>query len=134
MIVDGLTLYRCIAKGEKSEIYLTSKKNDNTNYIAKKYERIKIEGTIFYDSLKNEVIFCRNLKHPNIINYFCVKKTKKHLYIILEYCNGGNLSNILDKYQKEFGKPFSQEIIQHLMRQIIDVLIIFIQRSYFIIA
>ena len=49
-----------------------------------------------------------------------MKKTRRHFYIVFEYCNGGNLSNILDKYQQEFGKPFSQEIIQHLMRQIID--------------
>jgi hypothetical protein len=33
--IDDITLNRCLAKGEKSEIYLTSKENDFTNYITK---------------------------------------------------------------------------------------------------
>jgi len=73
--------------------------------------------------LKNDIVIVQNLKHPNIINFVDLKKTRRHFFIIFDYCNGGNLSNILDKYQKEFGKPFSQEIIQHLMRQIIDAFI-----------
>ena len=75
--------------------------------------------------LKNDIVIVQNLKHPNIINFVDLKKTRRHFFIIFDYCNGGNLSNILDKYQKEFGKPFSQEIIQHLMRQIIDAFIYF---------
>ena len=73
--------------------------------------------------LKNDIVIVQNLKHPNIINFVDLKKTRRHFFIIFDYCNGGNLSNILDKYQKEFGKPFSQEIIQHLMRLIIDAFI-----------
>jgi serine/threonine protein kinase len=38
----------------------------------------------------------------------------------MEFCNGGELSKALDKYQQKYGKPFSQEIVQHLMQQIID--------------
>ena len=39
----------------------------------------------------------------------------------MEFCNGGKLSDALEKYQRKYEKPFSQEIVQHLMRQIIDV-------------
>ena len=70
--------------------------------------------------LKNEIIILQNLKHPNIVKYDDVKKTKKHFYIVMEYCNGGELSKALEKYQNKYGKPFSQEIVQYLMRQIID--------------
>jgi serine/threonine protein kinase len=38
----------------------------------------------------------------------------------MDYCNGGSLSSILDEYKLRFGKPFSQEIIQHFMIQIVD--------------
>ena len=38
----------------------------------------------------------------------------------MEYCNGGELSKALEKYQNKYNKPFSQVIVQHLMRQIID--------------
>ena len=38
----------------------------------------------------------------------------------MEFCNGGELSKALEKYIEKYGKPFSEEIVQHLMRQIID--------------
>lgn len=38
----------------------------------------------------------------------------------MEYCNGGELENALEKYQIKYGKPFSEEIVQYLMRQIIS--------------
>lgn len=38
----------------------------------------------------------------------------------MEYCNGGELYKALEKYMDKYKKPFNQEIVQHLMRQIID--------------
>jgi serine/threonine-protein kinase ULK/ATG1 len=38
----------------------------------------------------------------------------------MEYCNGGELHKVLEKYIEKNGKPFPEEIVQHLMRQIID--------------
>ena len=92
----------------------------NFENCTKKFEREQIEGTEAMKYLKNEIIILQNLKHPNIVKFEDVKKTKKHFYIVMEYCNGGELSQALEKYQEKYGKPFSQEIVQHLMRQIID--------------
>ena len=38
----------------------------------------------------------------------------------MEFCNGGELSQALAKYKEKYGKPFSEEIVQHFMRQIIS--------------
>ena len=120
MIVDNLVLEKCLGKGAFGEVYLTSKKGSDQKFATKKLEREQIEKSEAMKYLKNEIIILQNLKHPNIVKYEDVKKTKKHFYIVMEYCNGGELSQALEKYQKKFGKPFSQEIVQHLMRQIID--------------
>ena len=37
----------------------------------------------------------------------------------MEFCDGG-LDEALEKYQEKYGKPFSEEIVQYLMRQIMD--------------
>ena len=120
MIVDNLVLEKCLGKGAFGEVYLTSKKGTDQKFATKKLEREQIEKSEAMKYLKNEIIILQNLKHPNIVRYEDVKKTKKHFYIVMEFCNGGELSKALEKYQKKFGKPFSQEIVQHLMRQIID--------------
>ena len=120
MIIDNLVLQKCLGKGAFGEVYLTTKKGSNQVYATKKLEREQIEKSEAMKYLKNEIIILQNLKHPNIVRYEDVKKTKKHFYIVMEYCNGGELSKALEKYQNKYGKPFSQEIVQHLMRQIID--------------
>ena len=70
--------------------------------------------------LKIVIEFLKHLKHPNIIKFFCIKKTKENYFINFEYCNGGNLSKIYETYQQKYGKLFSLEIIEHLMKQIIE--------------
>ena len=121
MKVDNLILEKSLGKGAFGEVFLTKKDGDNNKlYATKQYERDKIENTEAMKYLKNEIAILQTLNHPNIVKFEDVKKTKKHFYIVMEFCNGGELSKALEKYQLKFGKPFSQEIVQYLMRQIID--------------
>ena len=121
MIVDDLTLEKLIGKGAFGEVYLTSKKGDDKKkYATKKIERAQVEKGEGLKYLKNEIVILSYLKHPNIAKFVEVKKTKKHYYIVMEFCNGGELSKALEKYMEKYGKPFSEEIVQHFMRQIID--------------
>ena len=121
MQVDNLILEKSLGKGAFGEVFLTKKVgDDNKIYATKQYERDKIENTEAMKYLKNEIAILQTLNHPNIVKFEDVKKTKKHFYIVMEFCNGGELSKALEKYQLKFGKPFSQEIVQYLMRQIID--------------
>ena len=121
MIIDNLILEKCVGKGSFGEVYITSIKGDDKRKLAtKKLERDQIEGTEAIKYLTNEIKILHKLNHPNIAKFESVKKTKKHFYIFMEYCNQGELSKSLEKYQEKYGKPFSQEIVQHFMRQIID--------------
>ena len=121
MIVDNLTLEKCLGKGAFGEVFLTTKKGvENKKFATKKFEREEIEHGEAMKYLKNEIIILQYLNHPNIVKFEEVKKTKNHFYIVMEYCNGGELSKALEKYMEKFGKPFTEEIVQHFMRQIID--------------
>ena len=121
MIIDNLILEKCIGKGSFGEVYITSIKGDDKKKLAtKKLERDQIEGTEALKYLTNEIKILHKLDHPNIVKFHSIKKTRKHFYIVMEYCNGGELSKALEKYQEKYGKPFSQEIVQHFMRQIIS--------------
>jgi serine/threonine protein kinase len=120
MQIDNLLLEKCLGKGSFGEVYLTKKQGDNKFYATKKYDRDKIENTDALKYLKNEITILQTLKHPNIVKFEDVKKTKKHYYIVMDYCNGGELSEALEKYQIKFGKPFPEKLVQYLMRQIIS--------------
>ena len=120
MQIDNLILEKRLGAGANGEVYLTKKQGDNKYYATKKYERDKIEKTEFMKYLKNEIAILQTLNHPNIVKFDDLKKTKKHFYLVMEYCNGGELSKVLEKYQLKYGKPFNEEIVQYLMRQIIS--------------
>ena len=119
MQIDNLILEKRLGAGANGEVFLTKKKGDNKYYATKKYERDKIEKTEFMKYLKNEISILQTLNHPNIVKFDDLKKTKKHFYLVMEYCNGGELSKALEKYQLKYGKPFNEELVQYMMRQII---------------
>ena len=118
--IGNYVLEDFIKKNTLYEEYLTSKKDDSKKYSTKVYDRQNLEQSNEMRNLRNEIILLQHLKHPNIIEFVEPKKSKKNYFVIFEYCNGGSLSQALEKYIEKYGKPFSEQIVQHLMHQIID--------------
>ena len=119
MKIENYILEECLGKGSFGEVYLTTLPNDPNKYATKLYDRAVIENTEAKKYLENEIKILRLLDHPNIIKIKDVKKSKKHFFVVMECCNGGEISKAVQKYKDKYGKPFSEEIVQHLMRQII---------------
>ncbi|KAJ3606627.1 hypothetical protein NHX12_026148, partial [Muraenolepis orangiensis] len=53
--------------------------------------------------LVSEVNLLRELKHPNIVRYYdrIIDRTNTTLYIVMEYCEGGDLSSLVTRCIKE---------------------------------
>ena len=121
--IDNYHLEEVIGKGKFSEIYLASKEQTSEKFAIKKYLREIAEKDIsILNELKIEIIFLKKINHPNIIKIKDIKKTKKAFYLIYEYCNGEKLSKTIYDYIKIYNKKLSEEIVQNLMKQIIDAL------------
>ena len=120
MKLENYTLENCIGKGMLTEVYLTSKKDEPKKYVTKMWKREEIENSEYRKYLNNSIIILKNLNHSNIIKIQDIKKSKKHYFVMLEFCNGGDLSKALEKYIEKYGKPFDEKIVQHFMKQIIN--------------
>ena len=70
--------------------------------------------------LEYEINILKSLNHPNIYKIEDIKTTPQYYILLTEYINGGSLSSCLEKYQQYYKKAFPEEIVQYLMRQIID--------------
>ncbi|KAK2856106.1 hypothetical protein Q5P01_004841 [Channa striata] len=53
--------------------------------------------------LVSEVNLLRELKHPNIVRYYdrIIDRTNTTLYIVMEYCEGGDLASLINSCIKE---------------------------------
>ena len=120
MQLDEYNLVKSLGKGAFGEVFLTGKKGTSKLFATKKIERSLIDHKIYWKYLENEILILKELNHPNIVKYENIKLTKNNFYIIMEYCNGGELSKALDRHIDKTGKPFSQETVQILMKQIIS--------------
>ena len=121
--VDNLLLERSLGKGSFGEVFYTTIQGETIPYATKVYNRELIEKSEdLFNYLKTEITILKSLDHPNIVKLKEVKKTKKHFYLVMEYCNGGDLYNFLQKYQEKNKSAFSEEIVQYLMRQIMSAM------------
>ena len=83
-------------------------------------ERRVCEVPPLLDRLVNEIRILSAVKHPNIVKLISLKKTQNHWYLITEFVSGGSLSEALKKYMAMYQRPFPEDVVQHLMRQIVS--------------
>ena len=122
MILDDLAFIKIIGKGSFGEVYLTSKSNSSDFFATKIIKKSMAESAKVKKYFHNEIEILKEIKHSNIMELIEMKTTEDNYYLVCELCNGGSLRQCLNKYLKMYRKPFSEEITQHLMRQIVEAL------------
>uniref|UniRef100_A0A8B9JGA6 non-specific serine/threonine protein kinase n=1 Tax=Astyanax mexicanus TaxID=7994 RepID=A0A8B9JGA6_ASTMX len=64
---------------------------------------------------KKEVTLLSKMKHPNIVAFFRSFNERNNLYIVMEYCDGGDL---MKKISMQRGQPFKEQQIMDWFVQI----------------
>jgi len=67
------------------------------------------------DYLKSEIKNMQLAKHPNVVRLLDVRRSRSNIYLIMEYCEGGNL----EKYVYDRGGRLSEKETLRILRKII---------------
>ena len=118
--VKEYKLLKFLDKGAYGEIYLAQKGDNQQLYAAKVLDKKRMDSPGLKKYLKREIEILKKLNNPYIVKYYEDFFDESNYYLIIEYCNGGNLLENLRKYQSKYNEPFNIEIIQNFMRQIIS--------------
>jgi len=120
--LDDLTLDTKLGNGAFGEVFKSKISGSDTIYATKRLEKRKfMKNPKAYRYLENEINILNNISHENIVKlYNSDLQTTKYKYLITEYCNGGDLNGCLEKYKKEMNRPFNEEEVQYIMRQLVS--------------
>lgn len=111
-----------LGEGNFGKVYLGTKINSNKILAIKQLDRQKIDYSIHFKYMINEINILSSLNHPNILKFDSWAISENHYYIATEYLNGGDLSDCLVKYIEKYNTPFNEEITQHIMKQILEAI------------
>ena len=93
-IVDKYVLERPIGKGQFGLVYKGYHCVSKEDVAVKSISRKKIKGKLF-DLLNNEIEVLQNCNNNNIVKLFDIRITANNYYLVMEYCNEGDLEGLL---------------------------------------
>jgi serine/threonine protein kinase len=93
-----------IGKGSFGEVYLVKKKSTGKLYAMKIMSKRMIQRQNLAKYIYTEKNVQSSIKHPFIVRLYCAFQSSTRLFMVMDYCGGGDLGHVL---QRE--KIFSEE-------------------------
>ncbi|XP_040589463.1 serine/threonine-protein kinase Nek5 isoform X3 [Mesocricetus auratus] len=101
--MDRFDLIKIIGEGTFGKVYLAKNKRESNYCVIKEVDFIQAK-----EASKKEVILLAQMKHPNIVTFFSAFQENSRLFIVMEYCDGGDL---MQRIRRQRGVLFSEDQI-----------------------
>ncbi len=118
--IGGISLMEEIGRGAFAIVYKgrllhrtkIGKEESGRTVAVKEIGRNKLNEKLM-QSLKKETSITLSLESEYIVRLHKVMRTSKSFYLIMEYCNGGDLNKLLKKHHR-----FEEHIVQRIIYQV----------------
>ncbi|KAF6376548.1 NIMA related kinase 5 [Rhinolophus ferrumequinum] len=103
--MDKYDVIKVIGEGAFGKAYLAKGKSDSKHCVIKEinFAKMPIQEK---EASKKEVILLAKMKHPNIVTFFNSFQENNRLFIVMEYCDGGDL---MKRINRQRGVLFSED-------------------------
>jgi serine/threonine protein kinase len=119
---DVYKLDQVIGSGKFSKVYISydetigilSENHSKQKFAIKAIEKLDLEEEVI-TLIRNEIYVCKFLKtnyHQSIIKVIDIYEDRLNIYIVMEYCEGGNLKNYVNIYDP------SENVLKSICKQI----------------
>ena len=120
--MDDYEILGLIGKGNFGSISKILRKSDNKILVWKELD-YGLMSEKEKQNIVSEVNILKELHHPNIVQYYdrIIDKKNKKIFIIMEYCEGGDIGNVIKKLKKT-KEYFPEELIWKFFIQVLMAL------------
>ena len=114
--IRDLELGKCLGSGKFGDVYMCRHKKTNTAYALKKIFKSTVKEYQMEEQFIKELKIHYRLNHPHIVKLYTHFDDEYHIFLLMEYADGGILMNHLKK-----GEAFVSNAM-HQMLQAVDYL------------
>ena len=118
--IKGYKFEKIISENEISKVYLASRIKDGIKCAIKQIDKSVLSDKRYKKYLNNEIFILRHINNEYTIKLYDMTSDLNYIYLVFEYCNGGDLQMCLKRQLELHKHSFSQEQVQHIMRQVIS--------------
>jgi len=93
--LDAYEFCSLLGKGSFGEVYLVKHKSTNRYFALKIMQKAKIISRDLLKYILSEKNVMITNRHPFIVNLYCAFQTRFYLFLVMDYCPGGDLSKML---------------------------------------
>ena len=94
-ILSDYTINSTLGKGTFSTVKLATNKRTNEKIAIKILEKNKIKTTRDFNRINREINIAKNINHLNIVQFLEIKEDLDKYYILMEYCENGELFDLI---------------------------------------
>lgn len=88
---NHFTFVFVVGKGGFGKVWKVMEKSTKNIYAMKQMQKVKIVSKRSVNSVMNERELLVKLKHPFLVNMVYSFQDREHLYLVMDYCNRGDL-------------------------------------------
>lgn len=111
--MDDYTVLRVIGQGSFGRALLVRQESSGQKFAMKEVRLLKSFSET--QNSRKEAVLLAKMKHPNIVAFKEAFEAEGHLYIVMEYCDGGDL---MQKIKQQKGKLLPEDTILNWFIQI----------------
>nr|XP_045619201.1 ankyrin-1-like [Procambarus clarkii] len=102
---EDFTTIKWLGEGSFGQVYIVTK--HGKLQVLKAINMGRLAGTLKV-AAEQELQLLQTIRHPNIVTYMGGGVNGTDLFILLEYCAGGDLAKLIEQRQQESGQPFPE--------------------------
>ena len=114
MTVDDFTSLKLIGKGPYGKVFLVQKKDDQKIYAMKILKKKAMIKRNQVNHIKTERKIMELIDHPFIVKLIYAFQTAQKLYMVMDYCPGGELFYHIQRVER-----FNEEAVKFYGAQLV---------------